>query len=183
MKRLRIGLWVAQVLLAVAFLATSLMKLTQPYEALAASQAWVKLFSPEIVKLIGAVELLGMIGLILPAATRIVPVLTPVAATGLVLTMVGAAATHLRIGEPPIPNLVLGSLAAFVAWGRFKKAPHRSAETRCANAGTRLTTSALHRACKLRIADAALCTESRLARRSMIRGPSASANWAAKNAE
>ncbi len=51
------------------------------------------------------------------------PILTPLAAAGLVATMVGAGALHVWLGEPPIPNLVLGALAAFVAWGRFKKAP------------------------------------------------------------
>jgi DoxX-like family len=123
MKGLKVGLWVVQGLLAVAFTGAAMMKLTQPYDVLAAQQAWVKLFSPEVVKLIGVVELLGVFGLILPSVTRILPVLTPVAAVGLVLTMVGAGVTHLRIGEPPVPNLILGALAAFVAWGRFKKAP------------------------------------------------------------
>jgi putative oxidoreductase len=123
MKGLRIGLWVAQVLLALAFVGASLMKLTQPYEVLTTSQAWALLFSPETVKLIGVIELLGVVGLILPAVTRILPVLTPLAAAGLVVVMIGAGATHVRIGEPPIPNVILGGLAAFVAWGRFKKAP------------------------------------------------------------
>lgn len=131
MKRLHIGLWVAQVLLALAFTGAALMKLTQPYETLAQSQAWVLLFSPDAVKLIGVVELLGALGLILPAASRIVPVLTPLAAAGLTLDMIAAAATHLRLGEPPIPNVILGGLAAFVAWGRYRKAPitARSATT------------------------------------------------------
>lgn len=123
MKGLRIALWVVQVLLALAFTATALLKLTQPYDVLAASQAWVKHFPPEAVKLIGVVELLGALGLVLPSATRIAPVLTPIAAIGLVLTMIGAGVTHVRIGEPPILNVILGALAAFVAWGRLKKAP------------------------------------------------------------
>ncbi|MBL9039312.1 MAG: DoxX family protein [Archangium sp.] len=123
MKGLKIGLWVVQVLLAVAFTGAAMMKLTTPYEVLVTQQAWAKLFSPDVVKLIGAVEVLGALGLILPSVTRIMPILTPVAASGLVLTMIGAGATHLRIGEPPIPNIVLGGLAAFVAWGRFTKAP------------------------------------------------------------
>jgi putative oxidoreductase len=122
-KGLRIGLWVTQLLLAFAFTGAALFKLTQPYETLAASQAWVHLFAPTTVKLIGVVELLGVIGLILPALTRVLPGLVPLAAAGLVLDMVGAAVTHLRIGEPPIPNVILGGLAAFVAWGRYKKAP------------------------------------------------------------
>jgi uncharacterized membrane protein YphA (DoxX/SURF4 family) len=123
MKGLRIGLWVAQVLLAVAFLGAGLMKVAQPYDAVAASQAWARLFSPEAVKLFGVVELLAVVGLILPSLTRILPVLTPLAASGLVVQMTVAGATHIRIGEPPIANVILAALAAFVAWGRFKKAP------------------------------------------------------------
>lgn len=130
MKGLKISLWVVQGLLAFAFTGAALMKLTQPYDTLAVDQAWVKLFSPEVVKLIGAVELLGVLGLILPSVTKILPILTPIAASGLVLTMIVAGATHLRIGEPPIPNIVLGGLAAFVAWGRFKKVPIAARSTR-----------------------------------------------------
>lgn len=121
--KLHIGLWVVQGLLALAFLMSGSMKLTTPYETLAAQMAWAKLFSPTTVQAIGVVEVAGALGLILPSALRILPILTPLAASGLVLTMLGAAATHLSIGEPPIPNVVLGGLAAFVAWGRFRKAP------------------------------------------------------------
>jgi putative oxidoreductase len=123
MKALRVGLWVAQILVALVFLSAALGKLTQPYESLAASQAWVRLFSPEMVKLIGVIELFGIAGLILPSLTRILPVLTPLAAAGLAVTMIFAAAAHLRVGEAPIVNLILGGLAAFVAWGRYKKVP------------------------------------------------------------
>ena len=68
-----------------------------------------------------AVAFLGAIGLILPAALDIVPLLVPIAATGLALLMLGAAATHGRRKEPQmiVANLVLFALAAFVAWGRF----------------------------------------------------------------
>jgi putative oxidoreductase len=123
MKGFRIGLWAAQALLAVVFTAAALAKLAQPYETLAASQAWVRLFSPETVMVIGIVELSAAIGVVLPAATRILPGLTPLAAAGLVLLMLGAGATHISIGELPIANVILGGLAAFVAWGRYRKAP------------------------------------------------------------
>ena len=69
----------------------------------------------------------GAIGLILPAATKIKPTLTPLAALGLLTIMILAMAFHLSRGEAqalPI-NMVLGGLAAFVAWGRTKKAPIR----------------------------------------------------------
>ncbi len=115
-------LWIVAGLLAAAFAAAGLMKLTQPKAKLAASgMAWTEDFSDGAVKGIGAVEVLGAIGLILPAATGIATVLTPLAAAGLALTMVGAAITHLRRGEGsmvPI-NVVLGGLAVFVAVMRF----------------------------------------------------------------
>jgi hypothetical protein len=74
---------------------------------------------------IGVCELLGAVGLILPSATRVLPVLTPVAASALTLVMVLAAGTHFSYGELPVigVNVVLGGLAAFVAWGRFRRAP------------------------------------------------------------
>ena len=69
-------------------------------------------------------ELAGGLGLILPAATRIRPLLTPLAATGLLTIMVLAAGFHLSRGESgPLINFTFGAMAAFIAWGRFKKAP------------------------------------------------------------
>jgi uncharacterized membrane protein YphA (DoxX/SURF4 family) len=112
-------------LLAVAFLASGLMKLTQPKEKLAASGlAWTEDFSAGMVKTIGALEVLAAIGLILPPALGIAPVLAPLAALGLVLLMVGAAITHLRRKETPAIaiNLVLLVPALIVVWGRF--GPH-----------------------------------------------------------
>jgi uncharacterized membrane protein YphA (DoxX/SURF4 family) len=114
-------LWVAQVLLAVAFLGAGATKLSQPKEKLAKNMAWVEDFSQPAVRLIGAVEVLGAIGIVLPALTGILPWLTPLAALGLVLLMIGAALTHLRRKEYGniAMNAVLLVLAAFVAFGRF----------------------------------------------------------------
>jgi uncharacterized membrane protein YphA (DoxX/SURF4 family) len=117
-----IVLWIIAGLLAAAFAAAGLMKLAQPKAKLAASgMAWTEDFSDGQVKGIGAVEVLGAIGLILPAALGIAEILTPLAAAGLALTMVGAAITHLRRGEGSmVPvNVVLGGLAIFVAIMRF----------------------------------------------------------------
>ncbi len=118
---MNIALWVVQILLAVAFLGSGLMKLTQPKEKIATSMAWAADFSPTAIKLIGLVEILGALGLVLPAVTGIAPILTPLAAVGLALVMVGAAITHARRGETQMiaVNVVLLLLAAFVAWGRF----------------------------------------------------------------
>ena len=118
---MNIAIWIIVGLLAAAFLLAGLMKLTQPKEKLAANMPWVEDFSAGQVKAIGTVEILGALGLILPAALDIAPFLTPIAAAGLALTMVGAIATHLRRGEKQmiLPPLVLGLLAAFVAVMRF----------------------------------------------------------------
>ncbi len=118
---MNIALWIVQALLALAFGMAGIMKLTQPKEKLVGQMAWVEDFTPTIVKLIGTLELLGAIGLILPLLTGILPWLTPLAAVGLVLTMLGAMATHVRRREYQmlVVNLVLLLLAAFVAYGRF----------------------------------------------------------------
>ncbi|MGR6963164.1 DoxX family protein [Geodermatophilus sp. URMC 61] len=119
---MNVVLWIVAGLLAVAFLAAGLMKLAQPKKKLADSgMGWTEDFSDGAVKGIGALEVLGAVGLILPAALGIVPVLVPIAATGLALLMLGAAVTHARRKESPniVVNIVLLALAAFVAWGRF----------------------------------------------------------------
>jgi len=123
-KGLTIGLWVAQALLALAFGLAGAMKTMTPIAELAQKLPWVTDL-PNLVRFIGVSELLGAFGLILPAATRIRPILTPIAAMGLVLVMVLAAGFHVLRGEAqalPV-NVALGGLAAFVAWGRLRKAP------------------------------------------------------------
>ncbi|BBE21376.1 hypothetical protein MN0502_02590 [Arthrobacter sp. MN05-02] len=119
---MNITLWIVAAVLALAFLGAGAMKLTQPKEKLAASgMGWTESFSPGAVKAIGAAEVLGALGLILPALTGIATFLVPLAATGLVLIMVGAIITHLRRkeGQMVVVNVVLGALALFVAIGRF----------------------------------------------------------------
>lgn len=118
------GLWVAQGLLALVFLAAGTMKTLTPMAELQPKMAWIKDGMEPLVRFIGVTEVLGALGLILPTATRIKPWLTPLAAAGLALTMVLAMLTHLRLGEYPgiVANVVLGSLAVFVAWGRYGKA-------------------------------------------------------------
>ena len=118
-------LWILQALLAAIFLITGMTKLTQPREKMAAGfMTWAERVSDRQFRAIGLSEVLGAVGLILPAALEIAPVLTALAAVGLVLTMVGALLTHLRLGEtgriaaPVILLLVL----VFVAIERF--GPH-----------------------------------------------------------
>ena len=118
---MNVVLWIIAGLLALAFLGAGLTKLVQPREKLATTMGWVDDFSPGTVKLIGALEVLAAIGLVLPAALDVVPVLVPLAAVGLVALMLGAAFTHARRGETPMIaiNVVLLLLAAVVVWGRF----------------------------------------------------------------
>lgn len=119
---MNVALWVAQVLLAVAFLASGVLKLIKPRLELQSQTPYVEDFSDVQVKGIGLLEVLAAIGLILPSAFKVAPILTPLAAVGLVLTMLGAIATHVRRGEagPRLSvNVILLLLAVLVAWGRF----------------------------------------------------------------
>jgi hypothetical protein len=99
------------------------MKVATPREKLLANPntAWTADFSDATVKGVGVVEILGALGLVLPWALGIAPVLTPLAATGLVSVQAGAIVVHARRKEAKaLPmNVVLLLLAAFVAIGRF----------------------------------------------------------------
>ena len=123
---MNVVLWIVQILLALAFLMAGTMKATQPVDRLAVRMKWVNAMRPpQLVRLIGILEILAAIGLILPAITGILPWLTPIAAIGLVLTMIGAIIVHTRIGEGSriAPNIVLLLLAAFIIVGRFAIMP------------------------------------------------------------
>ena len=119
------ALWIVQGVLAAAFLVAGSMKLTRSKDQLADSMGWVDQFEQSHIRGIGAAEIAGALGLVLPGLTGVAPVLTPVAAVGLVALMVGAAITHARRGELPMiaVNVVLAAMAAFVAWGRFTDWP------------------------------------------------------------
>jgi uncharacterized membrane protein YphA (DoxX/SURF4 family) len=115
-------LWIVAGVLAAVFLGSGLSKLAQPRKKIVDSgMGWAEDFSDGAVKAIGALEVLGALGLILPAVLDIAPVLVPIAAVGLALVMAGAAVVHARRKETPmvVANLVLLALAVFVAWGRF----------------------------------------------------------------
>jgi uncharacterized membrane protein YphA (DoxX/SURF4 family) len=117
------ALWIIQALLAALFLFAGGMKLVMPIEDIIKQ---MPLSLPGwFVRFTGVVELLGGIGLILPWLLRIKPRLTPLAATGLVIVMIGATVYTLASGEiasAPMP-LVVGILAGFVAYGRWKLTP------------------------------------------------------------
>ena len=124
-KALHITLWIAQVILAAMFLMSGFMKLSQPIDQLSKMLPWAAQVPEALVRFIGVAEVLGAVGLILPSLLRIKPKLTPIAAVGLALVMLFAVVFHISRGETPMigMNFILIAIAAFIAWGRFKKAP------------------------------------------------------------
>lgn len=122
---LHYGLWGLQLLLAAMFLMAGGMKMTAPIADLRQQMPWVDGAMGGMVRFIGFAEVLGAIGLVAPSATRVMPRLTPIAASCLALVMALAAATHGARGEVEVigVNVVLGALLAAVAWGRSVKAP------------------------------------------------------------
>ena len=119
------ALWIAQVLLALVFGGSGISKLIRPYEKIAEQMAYARDFSPGVIRGIGVLEVLGAIGVVVPALVGILPGLTVAAAYGLALNMAGAMATHLRRKEygMMVGNLVLLALATFVAYGRLMVLP------------------------------------------------------------
>lgn len=119
---MNITLWIITGLLALAFLAAGAMKLTQPKAKLAsAGQPWTEDFTAPSVKTIGALEVLGALGLILPALLGTATALVPVSAAALAALMIGAAIVHARRGEYRniTANAILAALAITVAILRF----------------------------------------------------------------
>ncbi|TNE46178.1 MAG: DoxX family protein [Deltaproteobacteria bacterium] len=123
---MNIALWILQSLLAIAFVMAGGMKIVTPIDQLVKNGM---LFAQDVpvwlVRFIGVSEVAGALGLILPAALKIQPKLTPVAAALLSLVMILALGTHVMRGEMAAIGapIVLALLSAFVAWGRFVKAP------------------------------------------------------------
>jgi len=118
------ALWIVQGLLAVLFLFAGGMKLVLPIEAMTKEMPLPGPF----LRFIGVAEVLGAIGLILPGVLRIRQGLTPLAAAGLVIVMIGATVlTWASLGvAPALMPLMVGLLAAFVAYGRWASAPRKN---------------------------------------------------------
>lgn len=126
---MNLALWIIAGLLAAGFVESGGRKLVVPREKLARApgSGWITDFSASSIKAIGAAETLGGVGLILPAVLNIAPVLVPLAAVGLAVTMIGAFVTHVRRHELKISiaPLVPFALAVLVAWGRFGRESFR----------------------------------------------------------
>ena len=125
-RNLNIALWTAQVLLALVFGAAGFMKVTMPLPDLAGMLTWPGNFPSWLVRFIGTAELAGAIGILVPALTRIQPLLTPLAALGFAIIQILAVPVHISQGDiamvGPV-NAILLALALFVVWGRYRKLP------------------------------------------------------------
>lgn len=125
-RKWNIAIWVGQVALAAMYLMAAYMKGMMPIAALAEmGMAWAPRAPIWVVRGIALVEFLGAVGVILPAATRIMPQLTVWAAAGLLAIQALAIPFHLVRGEASLLgfNLIYVALAVFVLWGRGRKAP------------------------------------------------------------
>ena len=118
---MNIALWIVAGVLAAMFLLAGAMKVALPKEKLEPTMQWSKTWSRPQLQALGTVEVLGAIGLILPRALNIAPVLTPLAAVGCAIVMTGATITHIRMNDYKGTGMpvVLLILAIVVAAGRF----------------------------------------------------------------
>lgn len=119
---MKILMWILQVVLALFFANAGWGKVSTPVNELAKMMGWIDAFPGWFVPVLGGLEIAAAIGLILPAAFGIAEILTPLAAVGLTLVMVGATITHLTRGETQMLTTTIpaAAIAAFVAWGRFR---------------------------------------------------------------
>lgn len=126
---MNIVLWIIQVLLTFLFLFAGGTKLFMSIEAMRAMGSPNQILLPGLlIRFLGVCEVLGALGLILPGLLRIRPVLTPLAAAGLLIIMIGATALTIAgdgVGAAIVPFVVC-LLSAFVTYGRWRLAPHRS---------------------------------------------------------
>ena len=124
---MNLALWILQILFGIYFVAVGIMHFIVP-EGLPAQMSWMYELSTGLHYLSGTAEILGGLGLILPGLTKIQTRLTPLAAGGLALTMLGAAVWHLQRGETQniVLNLVIALIVGFIAYGRWKLRPLKS---------------------------------------------------------
>ncbi|UPK73924.1 DoxX family protein [Nocardioidaceae bacterium SCSIO 66511] len=127
---MHLALWIVASVLAFGFIAGGLIKLVTPKDRYAeighGSSRWADQFSPAAFKSIGAIEVTGGVGLVLPAAVSIAPILVPFAALGMGLYMAGATTTRLLRNEPAkmiAGDLLFVAMTVFVVWGRFDAEP------------------------------------------------------------
>lgn len=118
-RRLSFALWALQAILAALFLMAGIMKFVMPIAQMAKQTS----LPAPLIHFVGVCEILGAIGLVVPALSRIRPVLTPIAACGLVIIMVGATVVSVPEGWMALFPFLIGVVAAWVAYGRFRLRP------------------------------------------------------------
>jgi|SRR5580704_11130638 len=121
-RKLNVLLWVLQILLAMLFTFSGVMKFIMPVEEMTKQISLPGWF----LHFIGVAEILGAIGLVLPGVLRIRAGLTPLAAVGLVVIMIGATAVNLKTGQrgAALTTVVVGLLLVFLAYNRWRMVPH-----------------------------------------------------------
>lgn len=115
-------LWILAFVLAAVFVGSGAAKLLTARDQQIERTPYVEDFPHSVILGIGVLEILGALGLILPAVTGVAPILVALAAAGLAITMVFAALVHIHRGDGPakaLPSIVLAILSVFVAWSRF----------------------------------------------------------------
>lgn len=112
-----IALWIAAALLALSNAGAGIFKLVTPRTKLVTMQPWTNDFTANQIRLIGVAEVLGALGVILPLATNILPIVASIAAFAIAALQVGATVTHIRRKELFVPNLVIIAIALFVGIG------------------------------------------------------------------
>ena len=124
-QALNITLWVLQVLLACFFVMVGYSHALMPFDQIAQQATWMNDVPRWLSLFIGYAEIAGGLGLIIPAATRIAPWLTPLAALGLATIMILAIPFNVLKGEASViwMHALIAVLAVFVAWGRWRTAP------------------------------------------------------------
>jgi hypothetical protein len=116
---MNVALWILQGLIAFAMAGAGTFKLVTPHARLAEKMAWAASWPAARVKLLGAVQVLGAVGVVVPWATGIAPLLTPVAACCLLVLMLGAVKTHVERKEPAFAPVLLAVFCVVVILGRF----------------------------------------------------------------
>ena len=124
-RGLRITLWVLQVGLGLWFMMVGYSHALAPFDEVSQQATWMLDVPRALSLFIGYAEIAGGLGLIVPAATRIAPWLTPLAALGLATIMILAIAFHIARGEASVIwiHTLLAAVAVFIAWGRWRRAP------------------------------------------------------------
>ena len=124
-KGIHIALWVVQLLLAFFFLMVGYSHALMPYDVVAQQATWMNDVPRALARFIGYAEIAGGLGLIIPAAIRVKPWLTPLAALGLAVIMILAIPFHISKGEAIVIwiHAVIAAIALCVAWGRWRKVP------------------------------------------------------------